>query len=129
MATTLPNTGAIIPAMTEPADQEVNNAAFTAIDTAVGAIDGEVGFLKGQIAGDSIISGFDCNFRDDHFRFIRFYNGVNAPTSDLSIMLHLPYSSDWISQEVHSITATGLKVYYRIFHSGSQWGPWTQRNL
>ena len=37
MATTLPNTGAIIPAMTEPADQAVNNAAFTAIDTAIGA--------------------------------------------------------------------------------------------
>ena len=39
MATTLPNTGAVIPAMTEPADQAVNNAAFTAIDTAIGAID------------------------------------------------------------------------------------------
>ena len=37
MATTLPNTGAVIPAMTEPADQAVNNAAFAAIDTAVGA--------------------------------------------------------------------------------------------
>ena len=37
MATTLPNTGAVIPAMTEPADQAVNNAAFTAIDAAVGA--------------------------------------------------------------------------------------------
>ena len=37
MATTLPNTGAIIPAMTEPADQAVNNAAFTAIDTKMGA--------------------------------------------------------------------------------------------
>jgi hypothetical protein len=38
MATTLPNTGAIIPAMTEPADQAVNNAAFTAIDAAIGGI-------------------------------------------------------------------------------------------
>lgn len=38
MATTLPNTGAVIPAMTEPADQAVNNAAFTAIDTAIGGL-------------------------------------------------------------------------------------------
>ena len=37
MATTLPNTGAVIPAMTEPADQAVNSAAFTAIDTKIGA--------------------------------------------------------------------------------------------
>ena len=35
MATTLPNTGAIIPAMTEAPDQAVNNAAFTAIDAAI----------------------------------------------------------------------------------------------
>lgn len=38
MATTLPNTGAIIPAMTEAPDQAVNNAAFTAIDAAIGGI-------------------------------------------------------------------------------------------
>lgn len=37
MATTLPNTGAIIPAMTEAPDQAVNNAAFTAIDAKIGA--------------------------------------------------------------------------------------------
>ena len=36
MATTLPNTGAVIPAMAEPADQAVNNAAFTAIDETMG---------------------------------------------------------------------------------------------
>ena len=39
MATTLPNTGAVIPATGEKPDQAVNNAAFTAIDTAIGQRD------------------------------------------------------------------------------------------
>ena len=38
MATTLPNTGAVIPATGEKPDQAVNNAAFAAMDVAIGGI-------------------------------------------------------------------------------------------
>ena len=59
MATTLPNTGAIIPAMTEPADQAVNNAAFTAIDAKTALIDAAIGALSGADA--ALASGTNLN--------------------------------------------------------------------
>lgn len=75
MATTLPNTGAVIPAMTEPADQAVNNAAFTAIDTAIGA---NRSLLAQQVelwAGNAGPGSIPLSQNPLNFLFIVLYTG------------------------------------------------------
>ena len=75
MATTLPNTGAVIPAMAEAPDQAVNNAAFTAIDTKSG----------GMIESGSNANGSYLKFADGTLICYGVKN-VTTPTTGSTVL-------------------------------------------
>lgn len=82
-----------------------------------------IGLLNGQIRGTNSIQGFDCNIKDVRFRVVSLYQGVNAPSSSIGVLTHIPYSADWIQQIFHDLQ-TGT-WYGRRFHSGNTWSTWT----
>lgn len=82
-----------------------------------------IGLLNGQIRGQQSIQGFDCNIRDTRFRVVSLYQGVNAPTQNIGVLMHIPYSADWIEQIFWDLQ-TGI-WRDRRFHSGNTWSPWT----
>ena len=138
MATTLPNTGAVIPAMTEPADQAVNNAAFTAIDTAIGGVwtasnDGadsglDADTVDGLQASDFMpanaqsVNGKDMNTVTET-GFYYGYTMTNAAIADTSTFIVNKYSDDWIVQ-IQTTTGATPQMYMRSRYLGTTWGEW-----
>ena len=54
------------------------------------------------------------------------YNNASVATNDLGVLRVMVYSSDWVLQEWHPITAdnSDTKVYKRKFYAGTTWTQW-----
>ena len=118
MATTLPNTGAIIPAMTEPADQAINNEAFTAIDTKIGKLLNNGGTLTGAINFNSLPTS-----RYYAVLAINLETSTGAPPYQYGSL----FVFDVIANSpVQFFLDTRNLLYTRVFASGS-WTTWSQK--
>ena len=100
MATTLPNTGAVIPAMTDPADQEVNNAAFTAIDTKIGGL-----IESGSNANGSYIKFDDGTLICSYVTYE--ITGLSVADGSAHALNSFPYPA----QPVSSIQTVSISAY------------------
>lgn len=79
----------------------------------------------GLLANVSIESGVDVN----NFNFTRFQGvngGVNTPTTNISILAHYQYSSDWRVQEF-KVPLAIPQDYIRGRYNGTTWSPWFKK--
>lgn len=122
MATTLPNTGAIIPATGEKPDQAINNAAFTAIDTAFAKSLGTNGYQK--LPGGLEIKWGQSVVPAD-IGYLEFLFPSSFPTATLQVQAGILYVSNngGGAQIPHFITPafagkTGATLYVRDASGG-----------
>ena len=118
MATTLPNTGAVIPAMTEQADQAVNNAAFAAIDTKIGKLLNSGGTLTGAANFNSLLAS-----RYYAVLAINLDTSTGAPPYQYGSLFVFEVIAN---SPVQFFLDTRNLLFTRVYTGGS-WTTWTQK--
>lgn len=113
MATTTTNLGLTKPAGTDAVDIAVINANMDLLDAQVF---GKVSRSQGLPAGTDLNTIKTAGIYYG-------YDWLNGAISNISTLLVMWYSDNWITQIQHNLDNTGA-LYVRRFHNGTTWSAW-----
>ena len=123
MATTLPNTGAVIPATGEKPDQAVNNAAFTKIDTKIGDQSSQLTNITNKLLSGSVLP----NNTDLDTLYGEGATGIYQLLSSNTYQ-NAPGAAGLLIVEATSAAAVqrfvGTSINQLRYRTSSAWGTW-----
>lgn len=112
MATTTTNLGLTKPTDAESLNIAVINANMDSLDSAV----------SGKISrSQGLTTTTDLNTIKTTGIYYG-YNWVNGAAANISTLIVINYSPDWVTQILHNLNGNGL--YVRRYHSGTTWTDW-----